>query len=102
MNVRQRTNDFTERSQSTSTDLSHGLKCGRTIDAGVSNECTRPKECRAERGRSHKRKCFNSPERPLPPPFLFTPMAPTHPTTGSVSILSVDPNRGSSLLDRGA
>ena len=44
---------------------------------------------------------FNLPEHPLPPPFLLTPTAPSHPTTGSVSVPSVDPDRGSSLLDKG-
>ena len=91
-----------EHGQSTSTDLSHGLKHGRTIDAGVSDERPHPKEHRAERGRSRECKRFNSPEHHLPPPFLLTPMAPTHPTTGSVSVPSVDLNRGSSSLDRGA
>ena len=90
-----------ERGQSTSRDLSHGHKCGGTVDAGVSNERPRPKECRAERGTSCECRCFNSPERPLPPPFLLTPMAPSRPITGSVSVPS-DLDRGSSSLDKGA
>ena len=44
---------------------------------------------------------LDSPAHPLPPPFLLTPTAPHHPITGSVSIPSVDPNRGSSSLDKG-
>ena len=100
-------NDFTgrsrtEHSQSTSRDVSHGLKCGRTVDVGVSNERPHPKERRAERGRSHECKHFNMPEHPLPPPFLLTPTAPSCPTTGSISVPLVDPNRGSSSLDKGA
>ena len=88
--------------QSTSRDLSHGLKRGGTVDTGVSDERPCPKERRDERGRSHECKHFNSPEHPLSPPFLLTPMAPSRPITGSVSIPSVDLDRGSSLLDKGA
>ena len=80
----------------------HGLKRGGTVDVGLSIECPRPKECRSERGRSRKRKHFRTPECTLPRPFLLPPMAPNHPTTGSVSVPSVDLNRGPPSLDKGA
>ena len=34
-------------------------------------------------------------------PFLLPPMAPNHPTMGSVSVPSVAPNRGPPSLDKG-
>ena len=95
MNVRQCANDFTGRSMLSAVSpqaqiCPMGSNMARTVDVGVSNERPRPKERRAERGRSHERKHFNMPERPLPPPFLLTPKAPSHPTTGSVSVPLVD------------
>ena len=39
---------------------------------------------------------------PPPPLFLFTPTAPSHPITGSLRAPSLDSNRGSLPLDRGA
>ena len=89
-----------EHGQSVSKDLSQGLKCSGTIGT-VSDERARPKEHRTERGRSCERRRPASPKRPLPPSFLFTPVAPSHPIRGSVSVLSVDPNRGSSLSGKG-
>ena len=59
------------------------LKCGISIDRGFSSERPCPKERRAERGRSRERKRPISPKRPHPPSLLFTPMVPSHPTTGS-------------------
>ena len=56
----------------------------------------RPKECRTERGRSRECRHPDSPDRPLPPSYLFTPAAPSHPIRGSVSVPSVDLSRGSS------
>ena len=101
----------TEHAHTMSRDSTHGcitgdgcsvtLKCGGSIDTGVSGECPHPKEQRAERGRSHKRRRINSPERPLQPLFLFTPMAPSCPITGSLHALSLDSNWGSLPLDRG-
>ena len=88
--------------QSTSRDVSHGLKCGGTVDVGLSIECPHPKECRSERGRSRECKHFRMPERTLPHPFLLPPMAPNCPTMGSVSVPLVDPNRGPPSLDKGA
>ena len=81
----------------------HGiaLKRSRSLDTGVPDEHPCPKEQWAERGRSHECRCTNSPEHPPPPPFLFTPMAPSHPITGSLCALSLDSNRGSLPLDRG-
>ena len=67
------------RSQSVSKDLSHGLKCSGAIEAEVSAERPRSKERRTERGRSHKRRHPDSPNRPPPPSFLFPPAAPSHP-----------------------
>ena len=90
-----------EHGQSVSRDLSYGLKCSRTIDADVSDEHPHPKQCRAERGRSHERRHPDSPEHPPPPSFLFTPAAPSRPIRGSVSVPSVDPNRGSSPSGKG-
>ena len=94
-----------------SRDLTHGwitrdghsiaLKHGRSLDTGVSGKCPHPKEQRAERGRSHKCRHINSPECPPPPLFLFTPMAPSHPITGSLCTPSLDLNQGSLPLDRG-
>ena len=101
----------TECGHTTSRDLTHGcmardehgpmLKSGRSIDMGASGEHPHPKEQWAERGRSHERRRINLPERPPPPPFLFTPMAPCCPITGSLCALSLDRSRGSLPLDRG-
>ena len=107
MSVRQRANDFTwdiraKRGQSTSRDVSHGLKHGGTVDVGLSIECPHPKECRSERGRSRECKHFGMPEHTLPHLFLLPPMAPNHPTTGSISVPLVDPNRGPPSLDKGS
>ena len=41
------------------------------------------------------------PSRPPPPPYLFTPVGPSHPIRGSVSVLSMDPSRGSSPPGKG-
>ena len=90
-----------KRGQSTSRDVSHGLKCGGTVDIGLSIVCPRPKEPRSERGRSCERKHFNMPERTLPHPFLLPPMAPNRPTMGSISVPAVDPSRGPPSLDKG-
>ena len=68
-----------ERGRSVSKDLSHGLKCSGTIEAEVSAEHPRPKECRTERGRSHEHRHPDSPNCPPPPSFLFPPAAPSHP-----------------------
>ena len=89
-------------SQSTSRDVSHGIKCGGTVDVGLSIECPRPKEHRSERGRSRECKCFGTPEHTLPRLFLLPPTAPNCPTTGSVSVPSVDPNRGPPSSDKGS
>ena len=67
-----------------------------------SDERPHPKECRAERGRSRKRRYLDLHEHPLPSHFSFTPTAPSRPFRGSVSVLSVDLNRGSSPLAKGA
>ena len=101
----------TECSHTKSRDLTHGcmardghspmLKHGGSIDTGASGEHPHPKEQWAERGRSHERRCINSPERPPPPPFLFIPTAPCHPLTGSLHTPSLDMSRGSLPLDRG-
>ena len=100
-----------ERGHTKSRDLTHGhitrgehsiaLKCGRSVDTGASGERPYPKERQAERGRSRKCRHINLPERPPPPAFLFTPMAPHHPITGSLHALSLDMSRGSLPLDRG-
>ena len=90
-----------ERGQSVSKDLSHGLKRSGTVEADVSAEHPHPKECRTERGRSRKRRHPDSPERPPPPSYLFTPVAPSHPIRGSVSVPSMDPSRGSSPPGKG-
>ena len=90
-----------ERGQSVSRDLSHGLKRSGTVDADVSDEHPRSKERRTERGRSHECRRPVSPERLPPPSFLFTPVAPSCPIRGSVSVPSVDLNRGSSPLGKG-
>ena len=94
-----------------SRDLTHGritrdergptLKHGGSLHTGTSGERPRPKEQRTERGRSHEHRCINSPERLPPPLFLSTPVAPHHPTAGSLCVLSLDTNRGSLPLDRG-
>ena len=101
----------TECTHTMSRDSTHGhitgdgcsitLKCGGSVDTGVSGEHPHPKEQWAERGRSRKCRCINSPEHPPPPPFLFTPMAPSRPITGSLHAPSLDLNRGSLPLDRG-
>ena len=80
----------TEHAHTMSRDSTHGritrdecsttLKRGRSIDTGVSGECPRPKEQRAERRRSHECRHKDSPEHPPPPQFLFTPTAPSHPS----------------------
>ena len=90
-----------ERGQSVSKDLSHGLKHSGTVEAEVSAERPRPKEHKAERGRSHKRRCPDSPNCPPPPSYLFAPAAPSRPIGGSVSIPSTDPSRGSALASQG-
>ena len=69
------------------------LKRGISIDRGVSGERPHPKERRAERGRSCERRRPISPECPHPPSLLFTPTAPSRPTTGS--------NKGPLPLERG-
>ena len=101
----------TEHTHTMSRDSTHGyitgdrcsitLKSGGSIDTGVSGERPHPKESRAERGRSRKHRRINSPERPPPPPFLYTPTAPSHPITGSLRTPCLDSNRGSLPLDRG-
>ena len=90
-----------ERSQSVSKDLSHGLKRSGTIEADNSAECPRPKERRSERRRSCECRHPDLPKCPPKPSYLFTPVGPSHPIRGSVSILSMDPSRGSSLPGKG-
>ena len=90
-----------ERSQSVSRDLSHGLKHSGTVEADVSAERPHPKERRSERRRSRECRRPDSPERPPPPSYLFTPVGPSRPIRGSVSIPSVDPSRGSSPPGKG-
>ena len=85
-----------DRGQSVSKDMSRRLKRSGTVEADVSTERPHSKEHRTERGRSREHRRPNSPERPLPPSYLFTPAAPSHPIRGSVSVPSVDPSRGSS------
>ena len=101
----------TEHTHTMSGDLTHGcitgdrrsvtLKCGRSVDIGISSERPHPKERWAERGRSHKHRRRDSPEHPPPPQFLFTPSVPSRPVTGSLCAPSLDLNRGSLPLDRG-
>ena len=93
--------DCAEHGQSVSKDLSRGLKHSGTIEADVSAERPRPKECRSERGRSRECRCPDSPEHPPPPSYLFAPAGLSHPIRGSISVLSVDPSRGSSLPGKG-
>ena len=59
------------------------LKHSISVGQGVSGERPHPKERRAEGGRSCEHRRPISPEHPRPPSLLFTPMAPSHPTTGS-------------------
>ena len=87
--------------QFASKDLSHGLKRSGTVKADVSAERPRPKQHRTERGRSRECRHLDLPNHPPPPPYLFTPVGPSHPIRGSVSILSVDPSRGSSPPGKG-
>ena len=100
MNVRQSANSFgwdigAERGQSVSKDLSRGLKRSRMSEAVDSAERPGPKDCRTERGRSHERRCPDSPDHPLPPSFLFPPAAPSRPIQSSISVPYMDPSRGS-------
>ena len=68
-----------EHGQSVSKDLSYGLKHSGTIEADISAERPHPKECRTERGRSRECRHPDLPDCPPPPPYLFTPVAPSHP-----------------------
>ena len=96
----------TECTHTMSGDSTHGcitrdgrsvtLKCGRSVDTGISGECPHPKERWAERGRSIEHRCKDSPEHPPPPQFLFTPAAPSCPITGSLHTPFLD-----STKDRG-
>ena len=90
-----------ERSQSVSKDLSRGLKRSGTSEAEDSAECPHPKDCRTERGRSRERRRPDLPDRPPPPSLLFPPAAPSHPVRSSVSVMSVDPSRGSAPASQG-
>ena len=90
-----------ERGQSVSKDLSHGLKCSETIEADVSVEHPCPKERRSERRRYREHRHPDLPERPPPLSYLFAPAGFSRPIRSSVSVLSMDPSRGSSPPGKG-
>ena len=90
-----------ERGRSVSKDPSCGLKHSGTSEAKDSAEHPRPKDRRTERGRSCKRRCPDSPNHPPPPSFLFPPAAPSHPVRSSVTVMSLDPGKGSAPVSQG-
>ena len=90
-----------EHGQSVSQDLSRGLKCSGATEAEDPAKCPCPKDCRTERGRSHKRRRPDSPNRPPPPSFLIPPAAPSRPVRSSATAASLDLRKGSAPASQG-
>ena len=107
MNVRQCANDFIWISAlstvSPQGEMCHmGLNMVELFTLVFPLSVLTPKNTDLREGGLANASIFRMPEHTLPCPFLLPPMAPNHPTTGSVSVPLVDPNRGPPSLDKGA